>query len=175
MKIKRRLETAYMFCANLMFSISKKKLLNLYIERDSKDRHIIKMFLITSVYWHEYKTFFLIREASLILILTLLQILHLVIGNRGSGVMVNSDLNKVLYGHSFLNITGITAINCLERCLANCLCLSFQVCHGNDASVSCQLCSSNKYIKPHAMRECKGCTSFNFGNLYEVNYKIYVV
>ena len=81
-----------------------------------------------------------------------------------SGLLVHSHLNQALYGQSFLNISGETMKNCLERYLANCLCLSFQVCV-NATSLSCQLCSSNKYLKPQAMSERKGCTNFHFGNL----------
>ena len=110
--------------------------------------------------------FFKFRTASLLLFAILLKTSD---GHRdSSGLTVQSHLNQALYGHSFLNISGITQKTCLERCLANCLCLSFQVC-GNTEAGSCQLCSSNKYLKPQAMRESKGCTSFNFGNLYEVN------
>ena len=82
------------------------------------------------------------------------------------------DLNKVLYGHSFINISGITAKeNCLEHCLANCLCLSFQIC---DDEAECQLCSSNKYLNSQTMRQSQGCTSYNFRDDGEgkVNWKV---
>ena len=146
---------------------SRIKRLNLCIEKNSENRYMTKLVLITLLYRQECN-FFLIRETSLNLILGLYQILQFV-SNPGRGVIIQSDLNKALYGHSFRNITGITKKNCLERCLADCSCLSFQLCHGIGVPVSCQLCSSNKYLKRQAMRECKACTSFNFGNLYEVN------
>ena len=100
--------------------------------------------------------------------LLLFAILFEISGHHACGrLLVHSHLNQALYGHSFLNISGETMKNCLERCLANCLCLSFQVCV-NATSLSCQLCSSNKYLKPQAMSERKGCTNFHFGNLDEV-------
>ena len=72
-------------------------------------------------------------------------------------------------GHSFFNISGMTMANCLEHCLANCLCLSFQIC-GNTSE--CQLCFSNKYLNPHAMRQFEGCTSYNFRNKDKVEVKL---
>lgn len=109
--------------------------------------------------------FFKFRTASLLLFAVLLKTSD---HRDSNGLIVQSHLNQALYGHSFLNISGITQKECLERCLANCFCLSFQV-YGDTNAGSCQLCSSNKHLKPQAMREFKGCTSFNFGNLYEVN------
>ena len=80
--------------------------------------------------------------------------------NYQLAMSLDVDLNKVLYGHSFINISGITAMeNCLEHCLANCLCLSFQIC---DDEAECQLCSSNKYLNSQTMRQSQGCTSYNF-------------
>ena len=49
---------------------------------------------------------------------------------------------------------------CLEQCLQDCLCMSFQICHMTE----CQLCSSNKYKDPSALQSKKGCTNFVFEN-----------
>ena len=83
-------------------------------------------------------------------------------------LMVQGEANKAMHGYSFFNISGMTMANCLEHCLANCLCLSFQIC-GHTSE--CQLCTANKYSNPHAMRQFEGCTSYNFGN-QEVKVKI---
>ena len=106
------------------------------------------------------------RLSSLILFCALIEFRYFSV-RTSNGLIVESDLNRALYGHSFLNISRITMQDCLERCLANCLCLSFQLC-GNTL-VSCQLCSSNKYLKPTEIRESKSCTSFNFENPNKVN------
>ena len=45
---------------------------------------------------------------------------------------------------------------CLGRCLQDCLCMSFQICHVRE----CQLCSSNKYENFSAFQSKKGCTNF---------------
>ena len=83
-------------------------------------------------------------------------------------LVVQGEVNKAMYGHSFINISGMTMANCLEHCLANCLCLSFQIC-GHTSE--CQLCTANKYSNPHAMRQFEGCTSYNFRN-QEVKVKL---
>ena len=90
--------------------------------------------------------------------MTFIQIRELT-ANYQLAMPLDVDLNKMLYGHSLVNISGLTMENCLERCLQNCLCLSFQMCA--DAN-ECQLCSSNKYLNSHAMQKRNGCTSYNF-------------
>ena len=73
------------------------------------------------------------------------------------------DHNKALYNHSFSNFSKTTLENCLAHCLKDCLCLSFQICNNND-DPQCQLCSSNKYIKPLSLKQSDGCTNYNFGS-----------
>ena len=94
-------------------------------------------------------------------VIVLFQIQSLTNGYDASKLMVQGEVNKVMYGYSFLNISGMTMAKCLEYCLANCLCLSFQIC-GHTSE--CQLCTANKYSNPHAMRQFEGCTSYNFGD-----------
>ena len=67
--------------------------------------------------------------------------------NYQSELSLYSDHNKALYNHSFSNFSKTTLENCLAHCLKDCLCLSFQICKNND-DPQCQLCSSNKYLKP---------------------------
>ena len=101
-------------------------------------------------------------------VIVLFQIQSLTYGYDASKLMVQGEVNRTMYGHSFLNISGMTMANCLEHCLANCLCLSFQIC-GHTSE--CQLCTANKYSNPHAMRQFEGCTSYNFRN-QEVKVKL---
>ena len=101
-------------------------------------------------------------------VIVLFQIQSLTNGYDASKLMVQGEVNKVMYGYSFLNISGMTMAKCLEYCLANCLCLSFQIC-GHTSE--CQLCTANKYSNPHAMRQFEGCTSYNFRN-QEVKVKL---
>ena len=95
----------------------------------------------------------------LVRIIILFEIRHLT-ANYQAGIKLNMDRNRMLYGHSFLNLSGITMENCLEHCVKNCLCLSFQIC---DDTTKCQLCSSNKYLKPHAMQASQGCINYDLG------------
>ena len=72
--------------------------------------------------------------------------------------MLTSHENKALHGFSFVNMTGTTMNNCLERCLADCLCMSFQMCDNKE----CQLCASNRHLNATAMHERKGCVNYDF-------------
>ena len=68
--------------------------------------------------------------------------------------------DRILYGHSFRNITGtLTMEQCLAKCLEDCKCLSFQIC---DKDRMCQLCSTNSEKSKESFRLGKGCTSFVF-------------
>ena len=72
---------------------------------------------------------------------------------------IQSDKNKVLDGHCIISNATTTRIGqCLQLCLANCLCKSFQLCHQTE----CHLCSSNKYLHPAAMKYNENCSTFNF-------------
>ena len=115
---------------------------------------------------------FLSIRLIFLVIITLFQMGQFTTANYQLAMSLDVDLNKVLYGHSFINISGITAMqNCLEHCLANCFCLSFQIC---DDVAECQLCSSNKYLNSQTMQQSKGCTSYNFRDHSEgkVNRKV---
>lgn len=63
--------------------------------------------------------------------------------NRKSQFTIKVDKNKA-FGKSFqsatFNITSGNIAECLERCLENCRCQSFQICE----NTKCQLCSSHK-------------------------------
>ena len=48
---------------------------------------------------------------------------------------------------------------CLQHCLANCSCLSFQI-----LGKQCQLCNSSKYLNPEAVHKHEEGSSFNFGS-----------
>ena len=115
---------------------------------------------------------FLSIRLIFLVIITLFQMRQFSTANYQLAMLLDVDLNKVLYGHSFINISGITAMeNCLEHCLANCFCLSFQIC---EDEAECQLCSSNKYLNSQTMQQSQGCTSYNFRDHGEgkVNWKV---
>lgn len=68
--------------------------------------------------------------------------------------------DRILFGHSFLNVTGQSIDTCLAKCLQECRCLSFQICEDDEL---CQLCSSRhgqSDVKWFQIR--KGCTNFIF-------------
>lgn len=88
---------------------------------------------------------------------------HQLIISGYTELLVQSDLGKALYGHRFFNISNVTMENCLQRCLENCVCLSFQICAGKEMT-KCHLYSSNKYLKQSAIRKKKGCVIYSFGN-----------
>ena len=71
---------------------------------------------------------------------------------------LRSYQNEILYGFIHGNITDTTVSKCLEDCLMNCMCLSFQICDN-----TCQLCSSTKELSSaSAIRHVEGCTQFEF-------------
>ena len=87
----------------------------------------------------------------------LLELLN--IHNSHASYKVIGSKDKILYGYSFWNITGITMDKCLAKCLEECKCSSFQICPTEN---KCQLCSSNRILDEKSFREGKGCTSFVF-------------
>lgn len=75
-------------------------------------------------------------------------------------LQVHSYHNQILYGFSYRNITTSSMQECLQHCLSDCLCQSFQMC-GN----TCQLCSTTGGITSAAIRhESIGCNRFEFEN-----------
>ena len=79
--------------------------------------------------------------------------------NPGSYKVIGTG-DRILYGHSFRNITGMRTMDqCLAKCLEDCKCLSFQIC---DNDKICQLCSSNREQNEESLQLGKGCTSFVF-------------
>ncbi len=67
--------------------------------------------------------------------------------------------DRILYGYSFRNITGISRMEeCLAKCLEECKCLSFQMCKDD----MCQLCSKNSKQNEGSIQQSKGCMSFVF-------------
>ena len=77
--------------------------------------------------------------------------------NRKSQFTIKVDKNKA-FGKSCLSATfNITSGNigeCLERCLANCRCQSFQICE----NTKCQLCSSHKEEENSLLYAQVNCT-----------------
>ncbi len=78
----------------------------------------------------------------------------------GRQVRLHGYQNEILYGFVYSNITDSSIPKCLQHCLLNCMCLSFQIC-GN----TCQLCSSTKKLNsPTSVRYIEGCTRFEIEN-----------
>ena len=82
---------------------------------------------------------------------------------KSSGQLkIHSYYNQALHGFSYSNITTSSMQECLQHCLSDCLCQTFQIC-GN----TCQLCSnltgSNAgQLNSTAIRENIGCNRFEF-------------
>ena len=76
---------------------------------------------------------------------------------EGEKLSVTSHRYKMLHDHTFRNISNIKMTECLQSCLSDCLCLSFQICHNE-----CQLCSSNKDLTPNDWTENPDCVAFEF-------------
>ena len=117
------------------------------------------------------KSSFIFRSIRLAFLVTVIsfQICQLRAGNYQAEMSLKMERNKALFGHSFLNISGLTMPDkCLEHCLKNCLCMSFQIC---DDTIECQLCLANKYLKPLEMKPSQGCTNYDFGNREETEVK----
>ena len=103
------------------------------------------------------------RVGRLILVIALLQILFFVF-IQTSNIHLNTKRGIALYGYSFLNITNSTPTNCLESCLEQCRCLSFQMCKNTE----CQLCSSTMELKTPSTRPTKDCIYLDFERYFPV-------
>lgn len=114
------------------------------------------MFLYSSVYINEIKWFFF--SFRLFPLMTVVLILQLPCGTARK-VIVNRHHNKVLVGYSYHNITSLGPKKCLEFCLADCRCLSFQICA---ASQDCQLSSSTKLLNRSSFQDSKDCDYIEF-------------
>ena len=80
-----------------------------------------------------------------------------VIRNKCEQLTVTSHRSKMLHGHTFRKISNTKMTECLQYCLSDCLCLSFQICHNE-----CQLCSSSKDLTPMDWKEKQDCMAFEF-------------
>ena len=88
---------------------------------------------------------------------------------------IKAEKNKA-FGHSCLfatfNIKSGNIAECLERCLENCRCQSFQICE----STKCQLCFSHKEANASLLHDKNGCvyavyeTRILTGNLQVCNH-----
>ena len=91
-------------------------------------------------------------------------------GSLRSDYLIKSDKNKALHGHcDIFNTTTTNIGKCLQLCLGNCLCKSFQLCHLNDEKTECHLCSSDKYLHPAAMKDNENCSTYNIDIQRKVN------
>lgn len=78
----------------------------------------------------------------------------------GRNVVVNRFRNKILIGYNYRTIKSLGYEGCLESCLGDCRCLTFQVCgFSND----CQLSNSSKtLINGSAVEDSTSCDHFEF-------------
>ena len=75
---------------------------------------------------------------------------------------INGERDKAMDEEHVLDtlvMDGKSMDYCLGKCLQDCRCMSFQICHMRE----CQLCSSNKYKNFSTLQSKKGCTNFVFG------------
>ena len=67
---------------------------------------------------------------------------------------IDVEENRAIDGYSLVNISGIPISQCLEHCVQNCLCMSFDMCN-ND---KCYLRSSNRKLsKVIVLNGCRHC------------------
>ena len=89
-------------------------------------------------------------------------------------VAVNMYRNKVLIGYNYRNITSLDGKRCLEYCLGDCRCLSFQVCsssYGQD----CQLLNSSKILtNDFGVEDRTNCDHFEFNYQDMMNLQVLV-
>ncbi len=73
-----------------------------------------------------------------------------------SQITLKAENNKAFNGSCLFATFKIKSGNladCLEHCLENCRCQSFQICHGT----KCQLCSSHKEENSSLLHDKDGC------------------
>ena len=88
---------------------------------------------------------------------------------------IKADKNKA-FNESFLignfTITNGNIADCLERCLEDCRCQSFQVCE----NTKCQLCSSHKEENSSLLYDNNRCVyaTYEIKNLFEM-FQVYII
>ena len=70
---------------------------------------------------------------------------------------VHSYHDQRLLGECYHNITTSLMQECLQHCLSDCLCKSFQICGG-----TCQLCSNTGKFQAKIKSKSLGCNRFEF-------------
>ena len=76
--------------------------------------------------------------------------------NNQPQITLKAEKNKAFNGSclfSTFNIKSGKIADCLEHCLENCRCQSFQICHETE----CQLCSSHKEENSSLLHDEDGC------------------
>ena len=88
-------------------------------------------------------------------------------------VIIHSHHNKILVGHSYRNISHVDQTKCLEHCLKDCLCRSFQIC---PADQHCQLSNYSAEFDSRLLQDSQGCdySDFEYHGTAEVTqYTVY--
>ena len=99
---------------------------------------------------------------SLILI-----VLKLSLYTEATNIIVHSHHNKILVGHSYRNISLVNPSKCLEHCLKDCLCRSFQTCPDD---LHCQLSDSSSKLDSNSLQDSRECdyNDFEYHSVAEV-------
>ena len=115
------------------------------------------------IYYSQWFSFF-----SLSIYLFLLELL---LQESSVSYKVIGTKDRILYGYSFRNITGmLTMDQCLAKCLKDCKCLSFQICEDDKL---CQLCSTTQQQNEGSFLPRKGCSSFVFKKEQQVSFQLF--
>lgn len=118
---------------NLKFILEwENKILHCFCTLKDKCWHAVAFSLI---FYFIYR--FLIFTGSIILFLS-----HA----NGANIIVRSYEDKFLIGYNYRNISIGDPVQCLQRCLADCPCLSFQICNNKTCLLS-NASQDGKYLQ----------------------------
>ena len=106
---------------------------------------------------NNFDSYLFLYRYPVLLAMTFLQCCILSSGFIEGEFIVTMVSNAALKGYIFRNISTGAVNDCLKHCLADCLCQSFQICHG-----VCQLSSSSRHLMASSMRDISGCSYYDF-------------
>ena len=102
----------------------------------------------------------------------ILIVLKLFVYIEARNVIIHSHHNKILVGHSYRNISHVDQTKCLEHCLKDCLCRSFQTCL---ADQHCQLSNSSAEFDSNLLQDFQGrdYNDFKYHGAAEVTIELF--
>ena len=98
----------------------------------------------------------ILYSQAIAIILAVLSYTKASIVNSQPQITLKAEKNKAFNGSCLFatfNIESGNIADCLEHCLKNCRCQSFQICH----ETKCQLCSSHKEENSSLLHDKDGC------------------